>query len=170
MYHLQGKKMNERQPKESIMGTAEVSRLVLTTGIPLMLSLLINSLYNFVDSVFVSRVAADARYDHHHAAPGCPSGYSGARASPGREAYPDPDGFCDRRRGLYSGGGVVLEERYTKGPSPCVWLRQRTVPCRYPLFYRLRQISCYSRKTTHKGQDYGIIFVIILKKPLPDFQ
>ena len=56
------------------------------------------------------------------------------------------------------------------GPSPCVWLRQRTVPCRYPLFYRLRQISCYSRKTTHKGQDYGIIFVIILKKPLPDFQ
>ena len=76
--------MNERQPKESIMGTAEVSRLVLTTGIPLMLSLLINSLYNFVDSVFVSRVAADARYDHHHAAPGCPSGYSGARASPDR--------------------------------------------------------------------------------------
>ena len=91
--------MNERQPKESIMGTAEVSRLVLTTGIPLMLSLLINSLYNFVDSVFVSRVAADARYDHHHAAPGCPSGYSGARASPGREAYPDPafviaEGVC----------------------------------------------------------------------------
>ena len=60
MYHLQGKKMNERQPKENIMGTAEVSRLVLTTGIPLMLSLLINSLYNFVDSVFVSRVAEDA--------------------------------------------------------------------------------------------------------------
>jgi len=42
------------------MGTGKVSRLVLTTGIPLMLSLLINSLYNFVDSVFVSRVAEDA--------------------------------------------------------------------------------------------------------------
>ena len=47
-------------PQENAMGTAKVSRLVLTTGIPLMLSLLINSLYNFVDSVFVSRVAEDA--------------------------------------------------------------------------------------------------------------
>ena len=45
---------------ENIMGTQKVSKLVLTTGIPLMLSLLINSLYNFVDSVFVSRVAEDA--------------------------------------------------------------------------------------------------------------
>ena len=45
---------------ENKMGTEKISRLVLTTGIPLMLSLLINSLYNFVDSVFVSRVAEDA--------------------------------------------------------------------------------------------------------------
>ena len=46
--------------KENSMGTEKVSRLVLKTGLPLMLSLLINSLYNFVDSVFVSRVAEDA--------------------------------------------------------------------------------------------------------------
>ncbi len=45
---------------ENKMGTEKISRLVLTTGVPLMLSLLINSLYNFVDSVFVSRVAEDA--------------------------------------------------------------------------------------------------------------
>ena len=45
---------------ENSMGTAPMSRLILTTGLPLMLSLLINSLYNFVDSVFVSRVAEDA--------------------------------------------------------------------------------------------------------------
>ena len=45
---------------ENSMGTQKISRLVLTTGIPLMLSLLINSLYNFIDSVFVSRVAEDA--------------------------------------------------------------------------------------------------------------
>lgn len=45
---------------ENEMGTQKVSRLIITTGIPLMLSLLINSLYNFVDSVFVSRVAEDA--------------------------------------------------------------------------------------------------------------
>lgn len=46
--------------KENVMGTAKLSRLILTTGIPLMLSLLIHSLYNFVDSVFVSRVSEDA--------------------------------------------------------------------------------------------------------------
>ena len=45
---------------ENSMGTQKVGRLILTTGIPLMLSLLINSLYNFVDSVFVSRVSEDA--------------------------------------------------------------------------------------------------------------
>lgn len=42
------------------MGTEKMSKLILTTGVPLMLSLLINSLYNFVDSVFVSRVAEEA--------------------------------------------------------------------------------------------------------------
>lgn len=46
--------------EENAMGTERVSRLILKTGIPLMLSLLINSLYNFVDSVFVSQVAEDA--------------------------------------------------------------------------------------------------------------
>ena len=45
---------------ENAMGTEKISRLILKTGIPLMLSLLINSLYNFVDSVFVSHVAEDA--------------------------------------------------------------------------------------------------------------
>ena len=42
------------------MGTEKMSRLIITTGIPLMLSLLINSLYNFVDSVFVSRISEEA--------------------------------------------------------------------------------------------------------------
>ena len=45
---------------ENIMGIDRMSHLLLHTGIPLMLSLLINSLYNFVDSVFVSQVAEDA--------------------------------------------------------------------------------------------------------------
>lgn len=45
---------------ENKLGTEKISRLMLTTGVPLMLSLLMNSLYNFVDSVFVSRVAEDA--------------------------------------------------------------------------------------------------------------
>ncbi|MDE6386947.1 MAG: MATE family efflux transporter [Lachnospiraceae bacterium] len=50
----------ERERAENNMGTAKVSGLVLKTGIPLMISLLINSLYNFVDSVFVSRISEDA--------------------------------------------------------------------------------------------------------------
>lgn len=46
--------------EENIMGTQKMSRLILFTGIPLMLSLFINSLYNFVDSMFISRVSEDA--------------------------------------------------------------------------------------------------------------
>lgn len=42
------------------MGTQRMSKLILSTGVPLMFSLLINSLYNFVDSVFVSRVSEEA--------------------------------------------------------------------------------------------------------------
>jgi len=45
---------------QNSMGTQRMSRLILVTGLPLMLSLLINSLYNFVDSVFVSYVSEDA--------------------------------------------------------------------------------------------------------------
>lgn len=50
----------ELSSKENIMGTEKINKLVITTGIPLMLSLLINSLYNLVDSVFVSRISEDA--------------------------------------------------------------------------------------------------------------
>ncbi len=42
------------------MGTAKISGLVLKTGLSLMISLLINSLYNFVDSVFVARISEKA--------------------------------------------------------------------------------------------------------------
>lgn len=52
--------MNQPAAKENPMGYALMAKLILTTGIPLMLSLLINSLYNFVDSVFVSRISEDA--------------------------------------------------------------------------------------------------------------
>ena len=55
---------NPTAPKENPMGYAPMARLVLTTGIPLMLSLLINSLYNFVDSVFVSRVSEEIGRAH----------------------------------------------------------------------------------------------------------
>ena len=44
------------EQKENRMGTQPVPRLLLGTAVPLMLSLLVNSLYNVVDSIFVSRV------------------------------------------------------------------------------------------------------------------
>ena len=52
--------MKEMAEKENMMGTKKMSRLILLTGIPLMISLFINSLYNFVDSMFVSRISEDA--------------------------------------------------------------------------------------------------------------
>lgn len=52
--------MAEISKSSSDMGEAGVSGLVLKMGVPLMVSLLINSLYNFVDSVFVSRISEDA--------------------------------------------------------------------------------------------------------------
>ena len=52
--------MTEESNASNPMGTERVSGLVLRTGVPLMISLLINSLYNFVDSVFVSRISEEA--------------------------------------------------------------------------------------------------------------
>lgn len=52
--------MEEMLPPENSMGTAKISGLVLKTRLPLMISLLINSLYNFVDSVFVARISEEA--------------------------------------------------------------------------------------------------------------
>jgi Na+-driven multidrug efflux pump len=52
--------MEEMLPPENPMGTTRISGLVLKTGLPLMISLLINSLYNFVDSVFVARISEEA--------------------------------------------------------------------------------------------------------------
>lgn len=45
---------------ESIMGTMPVPRLIIKTSIPLIISLLVNNLYDLVDSIFVARVSEDA--------------------------------------------------------------------------------------------------------------
>lgn len=52
--------MADTVQKENIMGTQKMGKLILLTGIPLMVSLFINSLYNFVDSMFVSQVSEKA--------------------------------------------------------------------------------------------------------------
>ena len=50
----------EMQPRENKMGVLPVNRLLVTMSVPIMLSMLVQALYNVVDSVFVSRVSEDA--------------------------------------------------------------------------------------------------------------
>lgn len=46
--------------KENIMGTMPVGKLILQMSLPMMFSMLVQSLYNIVDSIFVSRLAENA--------------------------------------------------------------------------------------------------------------
>lgn len=52
--------MNEREMKENRMGVLPVGRLLLSMSVPIMLSMLVQALYNIVDSVFVSRISENA--------------------------------------------------------------------------------------------------------------
>lgn len=45
---------------ENKMGTMEIKKLLLTMSVPIMISMLIQALYNIVDSMFVARVSEDA--------------------------------------------------------------------------------------------------------------
>jgi putative MATE family efflux protein len=55
-----GSKKGEIMEKENKMAVMPMKKLVLTMSFPLMLSLLIQSLYNIVDSIFVARLSEDA--------------------------------------------------------------------------------------------------------------
>ena len=46
--------------QENLMGTMPIPQLIIKTSIPLIISLLVNNLYNLVDSIFVSRVSEEA--------------------------------------------------------------------------------------------------------------
>lgn len=46
--------------KENRMGSMPVPLLIITTSVPLIISLLVNNLYNLVDSIFVSRISEEA--------------------------------------------------------------------------------------------------------------
>ena len=50
----------ELQPKENKMGVWPINKLLVSMSVPIMLSMLVQALYNIVDSVFVSRVSEDA--------------------------------------------------------------------------------------------------------------
>ena len=48
------------QPTENKMGTMPTGRLLVSMSLPMIISMLVQALYNIVDSAFVSRVSEDA--------------------------------------------------------------------------------------------------------------
>ncbi len=47
--------------KENRMGTAPVNKLMLSMGIPMIISMMLQAVYNIVDSVFVSNMAGNGK-------------------------------------------------------------------------------------------------------------
>ena len=52
--------MQEKQIQENKMGVMPVGRLLMSMSLPIMVSMLIQALYNIVDSMFVARISEDA--------------------------------------------------------------------------------------------------------------
>ncbi len=52
--------MNNQQPQENKMGVMPVGKLVISMSLPIVISMLVQALYNLVDSVFVSMVSQKA--------------------------------------------------------------------------------------------------------------
>lgn len=48
------------QPKENKIGTMPVNKLLVTMSLPMVISMIVQALYNIVDSIFVSRLSEDA--------------------------------------------------------------------------------------------------------------
>ena len=48
------------QPKENKMGTMPVNKVLVTMSLPMVISMIVQALYNIVDSIFVSRLSEDA--------------------------------------------------------------------------------------------------------------
>ena len=46
--------------RENKMGTEPIGRLLFTMSLPIMISMLVQALYNVVDSVFVAKISEDA--------------------------------------------------------------------------------------------------------------
>lgn len=52
--------MQKTAPRENKMGVMPVGKLIITMALPMMISMLIQALYNIVDSMFVARIHEDA--------------------------------------------------------------------------------------------------------------
>ena len=55
-----GKKRKLEQTKENKMGVMPVNKLLVTMSLPIVISMLIQAMYNLVDSVFVAQINPDA--------------------------------------------------------------------------------------------------------------
>ena len=47
--------------RENKMGVMPINKLLLTMALPMVISMLVQAMYNVVDSIFVSRICEDAR-------------------------------------------------------------------------------------------------------------
>ena len=52
--------MDQTVTKENKMGTMPINALLLNMAIPIMISMMVQALYNIVDSLFVSRISENA--------------------------------------------------------------------------------------------------------------
>ena len=52
--------MNVNNQKENKMGTMPINKLLLTMSVPMMISMLVQALYNVVDSIFVAQINENA--------------------------------------------------------------------------------------------------------------
>ena len=49
-----------QQPQENKMGVMPIDKLLISMSLPMMISMLVQALYNVVDSVFVAQISEDA--------------------------------------------------------------------------------------------------------------
>ena len=52
--------MTEQKPVENKMGTMPVNKLLITMSLPMMVAMLVQAMYNVVDSVFVAQIDAES--------------------------------------------------------------------------------------------------------------
>ena len=52
--------VNRDESRENKMGTMPVNELLISMSLPMMISMLVQALYNVVDSIFVSRISENA--------------------------------------------------------------------------------------------------------------
>ena len=57
---LEEKREGTRAPQENKMGVAPINKLLISMALPMMISMLVQALYNIVDSIFVAKLGQDA--------------------------------------------------------------------------------------------------------------